>query len=147
MRITASTSIDLARTATSIALRATEVIVSSANRFALMHELRGQAEWTLAQLLEKLSPVDLVIVEGFKHEAHAKIEVWRSVTGMPPLAKDDPQVRALATTDSLVDAPVERLNLDDVESIADATLRHAEPIADVIARCEGGRPPTRPEQE
>ena len=64
---------------------ATEVLVSSANRFALMHELRGDREWTLDALLEKLSPVDLVLVEGFKTQAHPKLEVFRAVVKKPPL--------------------------------------------------------------
>src|SRR5262249_15156641 len=60
---------------------ATEVLVSSANRFALMHELRGHPEWTLDALLEKLSEVDLVLVEGFKTQAHPKLEVYRKAVG------------------------------------------------------------------
>ena len=65
---------------------ATEVLVSSANRFALMHELRGQPELALGALLEKLSPVDLVLVEGFKRETHPKLEVYRAAVGKPLLA-------------------------------------------------------------
>ena len=60
---------------------ATEVLVSSANRFALMHELRGEPELSLGALLEKLAPVDLVLVEGFKREAHPKLEVYRASVG------------------------------------------------------------------
>src|SRR5262249_58820952 len=56
---------------------ATEVLISSANRFALMHELRGAPEMTLGALLAKLSPVDLVLVEGFTREAHPKFDVFR----------------------------------------------------------------------
>jgi molybdopterin-guanine dinucleotide biosynthesis protein B len=116
---------------------ASEVLVSSANRFALMREHRGDPEWTLAQLLAKLSPVDLVIVEGFKRQPHVKIEVWRAAVGMPPLAKDDPQIRAVASTDPLEGLPGETLDLDDVEAIAAAMLRFAEPLDAAIARCEG----------
>ena len=58
---------------------ATEVLISSANRFALMHELRGAPELALGALLAKLSAVDLVLVEGFKREAHPKLEVYRAV--------------------------------------------------------------------
>src|SRR2546423_9014791 len=57
---------------------ATEVLVSSANRFALMHELRAEPELTLGALLEKLSRVDLVLVEGFKRATHPKLEVFRA---------------------------------------------------------------------
>src|SRR6185295_17512950 len=56
---------------------ATEVLITSANRWALMHELRGDPEPPLSELLRKLSPVDLVIVEGFKTAACAKIEIFR----------------------------------------------------------------------
>src|SRR3954452_23260457 len=62
---------------------ATEVLVSSANRFALMRELRSEPEWTLRALLEKLSPVDLVLVEGFKRETHPKLEVFRASVAKP----------------------------------------------------------------
>ena len=74
-----------------------EVLVSSANRFALMHELRGAPEWTLTQLLAKLSPCDLVIVEGFKRCGHPKIEVHRAANGKPFLWPDDPDIRGLAS--------------------------------------------------
>src|SRR5215470_7576351 len=71
---------------------ATEVLVSSANRFALMHELRGQPEWALDALLEKLSQVDLVLVEGFKTQAHPKLEVYRKAVGKPPLHPRDENI-------------------------------------------------------
>ena len=76
---------------------ATEVLVSSANRFALMHELRGAPELSLGALLAKLSAVDLVLVEGFKREAHPKLEVYRAVVGKPLLAPDDPNIVAIAS--------------------------------------------------
>jgi molybdopterin-guanine dinucleotide biosynthesis protein B len=113
---------------------ATEVMISSAFRFALMRELRGEPEWTLGALLTKLSPVDLAIVEGFKREPHAKIEVWRAAVGKPLLAREDGAVRAVATTDRLVDVTTPIVDLDDVAAVADAVLRYAEPVADVIAR-------------
>src|SRR6266702_655576 len=68
---------------------ATEVLVSSANRWALVHELRGQAEPALGALLAKLSPVDLVLVEGYKREPHPKLEVHRGALGAPLLAPGD----------------------------------------------------------
>lgn len=119
---------------------ASEVLISSAHRFALMRELRGEPEWKLPRLLQKLSPVDLVIVEGFKSEPHVKIEVWRAIVGRPPLADDDGMVRALATTDpeqANVRVPV--ISLDDVAGIADIVMSTAEPIGKVIARCETPR--------
>src|SRR6266704_1838306 len=80
---------------------ATEVLVSSANRFALVHELRGAPELPLAALIEKLAPVDLVVVEGFKREAHPKLEVYRAGLGKPLLHPDDPAIVAIAA-----DAPL-----------------------------------------
>src|SRR6186713_592711 len=76
---------------------ATEVLISSANRFALMHELRGAPELSLGALLAKLSAVDLVLVEGFKREAHPKLEVYRASVGKPLLAPDDPNIVAIAS--------------------------------------------------
>ncbi|MEM8752887.1 MAG: molybdopterin-guanine dinucleotide biosynthesis protein B [Pseudomonadota bacterium] len=100
---------------------ATEVMIGSAARWALMHELRDAAEPSLDELLGRLSPVDLVIVEGFKRERHAKIEAHRAATGAPLIAPDDPTVRAVATNDPLtLDRPI--LPLDDAAAIADFIL-------------------------
>src|SRR5258708_24775230 len=76
---------------------ATEVLVSSANRWALMHELRGAAEPRLPELLKKMSPVDLVIVEGFESDSHRKIEVHRAANGTPHLFPHDPAIVGIAT--------------------------------------------------
>lgn len=104
---------------------ATEVMVASAHRFALMHELRDAPEPPLADLLEKMSPVDLVLLEGFKREGHAKIEVHRVANGKPPLHPDDDAIIAVAT-DGAVDAgPLPLLDLNDVEAIADFAARFA----------------------
>src|SRR5690242_8466680 len=112
---------------------ATEVLVSSANRFALMHELRGAPELTLHALLEKLSPVDLVLVEGFKREAHPKLEVFRAGVGKPLLAPDDAQIVAIAS-DGPVAARVPVVPLDDVDAIADIVIAKAAPRDAVLAR-------------
>src|SRR3546814_905780 len=74
-----------------------EVLVSSARRFALMHEHRGEPEPTLDELLAKLAPVDLVLVEGFKASAHPKIEVWRPSVGKPMRQPQDPHIIAVAS--------------------------------------------------
>ena len=76
---------------------AREVLVSSARRWALMHELRDEAEPTLRELVVHLSPVDLVIVEGFKAENHHKVEVHRSAIGKPLLHPNDPKIVAIAS--------------------------------------------------
>ena len=97
---------------------AREVMVSSANRFALMHELRGAPEPTVEELVARMSPVDLLIIEGFKHHAHDKLEVHRPALGKPLLAPDDPRVVAVASDVPLGGLPVPRLPLDDIEAIA-----------------------------
>ena len=112
---------------------ATEVLVSSANRLALMHELRGAPEWTLRALLEKLSPVDLVLVEGFKREAHPKLEVYRAAVGKPLLAGDDPNIVAIAS-DGPVPARVPVVALDDIGAVADILATRAAPLDAVLAR-------------
>jgi molybdopterin-guanine dinucleotide biosynthesis adapter protein len=108
---------------------ATEVLVSSANRWALVHELRGTAEQTLPELLAKLAPVDLVIVEGFKHAAHPKLEIYRAAVGKPPLHPDDPHIVAVASDAPVRAARVPVVRLDDVDAVADLMLAHAAPIA------------------
>jgi molybdopterin-guanine dinucleotide biosynthesis protein B len=117
---------------------ATEVLVSSVNRWALVHELRGAAEPKLSDLLGKLAPVDLVIVEGFKHGAHPKLEIYRSAVGKPPLHPDDPHIVAVASDAPVPSARVPVVALDDVDAIADLMLAHAAPIA-ALADCHGSR--------
>jgi molybdopterin-guanine dinucleotide biosynthesis protein B len=117
---------------------ATEVLVSSVNRWALVHELRGAAEPKLSDLLGKLAPVDLVIVEGFKHGAHPKLEIYRSAVGKPPLHTDDPHIVAVASDAPVPSARVPVVALDDVDAIADLMLAHAAPIA-ALADCHGSR--------
>ncbi|MEP4247873.1 molybdopterin-guanine dinucleotide biosynthesis protein B [Tateyamaria sp.] len=100
---------------------AREVLLASRNRFALMHEMRGDAEPALDVLLTKLAPVDLVLVEGYKRDAHPKIEAHRAETGNPLIAPDDPTIRAIASDVSLsVDRPV--FDLDDTRAIANFIL-------------------------
>ena len=107
---------------------ATEVLVGSARRWALMHELRAEAEPTLAVLLRKLSTVDLVIIEGYKGEPHPKLEVHRAAVGMPLLAPGDPKIVAIASDAPLPAAPVPVVDLNDVDRIVDILLRHAAPL-------------------
>jgi molybdopterin-guanine dinucleotide biosynthesis adapter protein len=106
---------------------ATEVLVSSQNRFALMHELRGAPELTLPQLLARLSAVDLVIVEGYKRDPHPKLEVFRASVGKPLIHPDDPHVVAIASDVALPQMRVPRVSLDDTDAIIDIMLRHAAP--------------------
>ena len=108
---------------------ATEVLVASAKRFALMHELRDEPEPLLVGLLAKLAPVDLVIVEGWKREPHPKLEVFRASVGKPLIHPDDPYVVAIASDVLLPQASVPRVSLDDAPAIIDILLERAAPLA------------------
>ena len=103
---------------------ATEVLVTSAERWALMHELRGAAEPTTEELIAHMAPVDLVLIEGFKQENHDKIEVHRPAFGRSLLCRDDPRVVAVASDEPLEDLPVPRLDLNDPGTIADFVIAH-----------------------
>lgn len=111
---------------------ATEVLVSSARRWALMHELRGADEARLSELLAKMSPVDLVLVEGFKREPHRKIEVHRVAAAKPLLFPDDPGIVGIAT-DAVVETALPTAHLDDIEAVAALLLRSARSIEDMLA--------------
>ena len=113
---------------------ATEVLVGSASRWALVHELRGAPEASLGTLLAKLAPVDLVLVEGFKREAHPKLEVYRAAIGKPLLHPDDPAIVAVASDAALPAARVPVVMLDDVDGIVDILLAQAAPLDVVAAR-------------
>ena len=111
---------------------AEEVLVSSANRWALMHELRGDPEPHLPDLLRKMSPVDLVIVEGFKSDPHRKIEVYRKANGKPPLFPGDPAIAGTAT-DTVVETTLPVVQLDDIPAVAAMLWQHATAVEDVLA--------------
>jgi len=97
---------------------AREVLLASHKRVALMQELRGAPEPGLGALLKRLSPVDLVLVEGFKREAHPKIEAHRAETGQSLISPGDGSIRAVASDVALdLDRPV--FGLDDTRAIAD----------------------------
>ncbi|MGZ3328901.1 MAG: molybdopterin-guanine dinucleotide biosynthesis protein B [Xanthobacteraceae bacterium] len=117
---------------------ATEVLVGSATRWALVHELRGDAEPPLAVLLEKLSPVDLVLVEGYKRASHPKLEVYRACVGKPLLQRDDAAIVAIASDEPLPAARVPVVDLDDIEAIADILIQHAAPIDAILAHTGPG---------
>src|SRR5262249_1488665 len=101
---------------------ATEVLISSAARMALLREHRDETEPSLEQLLQRLAPVDLVLIEGFKRDAHTKIEVWREETGKPFLHPDDPAIAAIAAPTPPAGAAVPWLDLNQTEAIADFIL-------------------------
>jgi molybdopterin-guanine dinucleotide biosynthesis protein B len=107
---------------------ATEVIVSSAKRFAILHELRAEAEWNLHDLVGKMSPVDLVLVEGYKRDAFPKLEIYRAANGKPLIHPEDPRIVAIASDVALPSAKVPVVDLNDVEAIADLLTKHAVPV-------------------
>ncbi len=98
---------------------ATEVLLSSRRRWALMHELRDDDELPLSDLLAKLSPVDLVLVEGYKRDQHPKVEAHRAETRNPLIAPDDPTVRAVASDSGAVADGRPTFDLNDTKAIAD----------------------------
>lgn len=104
---------------------ASEVAVVSASRWAIIHESRDEAEPALAEILAKLGPCDLVIVEGYKRDTHAKIEVRNLALDHPKLAGDDPTIVAIASTGPIADAPVPVFGRDDVTALADFIISHA----------------------
>jgi molybdopterin-guanine dinucleotide biosynthesis protein B len=112
---------------------ATEVVISSAKRFAVLHELRDEPEWNLPDLLGKLAPVDLVLVEGFKRDAFPKVEVHRVSNGKPLIHPEDPYIVAIASDTPLPQAKVPVIDLNDIEVIADVLLQHAVPLASTAA--------------
>ena len=104
---------------------ASQVLLASTERWALMNEHRGAPEPSLAALLAKLDPVDLVLVEGWKRDTHPKVEAWRAETGHPLIAPTDPTILAVASDTALeLDRPV--FDLDDTAAVADFILAHLE---------------------
>ncbi|MBT3552546.1 MAG: molybdopterin-guanine dinucleotide biosynthesis protein B [Rhodospirillaceae bacterium] len=101
---------------------ATEVIIGSKTRWALMHELRGAPEPSLPELISHMEPVDLHLVEGFKWEDHAKLEVHRPSVGKPLLQPDDSTIRAIASNVTLGGMQVPVMDVDDIAGIADFIL-------------------------
>jgi molybdopterin-guanine dinucleotide biosynthesis protein MobB len=97
---------------------ATEVLLSSRNRWALMHELRDAAEPPLEALIARLSPVDLVLVEGYKRDRHPKVEAHRAETGQPLIATGDDTVLAVASDEPLPGLGRPVFDLDDTAAIA-----------------------------
>jgi molybdopterin-guanine dinucleotide biosynthesis adapter protein len=106
---------------------AAEVVVASSRRWAIVHELRNEPEPPLEVLLAKLSPADLVIIEGFKRHAHPKLEIYRASVGKPLIYPQDDCVVAIASDAPLAHAQLPVLMLDDVEGIANVLQAEAVP--------------------
>ncbi|MCC7046089.1 MAG: molybdopterin-guanine dinucleotide biosynthesis protein B [Alphaproteobacteria bacterium] len=103
---------------------ATEVMVTSSRRWALMHELRGAPEPGVEALVKQMAPVDLLLIEGFKVHAHDKLEVYRPSLGKPMLYRNDARVVALASDARIDGIGVPQFDLEDVPAIAGFIVRH-----------------------
>jgi len=101
----------------------TEVMVASGRRWALMHELRGEPEPSLAEQMAKMAPVDLLLIEGFKWDPLPKLEIFRRENGKPPLHPDDSHIVAIAT-DLPFQAALPQFDLNDHDAIAGFVLAH-----------------------
>jgi molybdopterin-guanine dinucleotide biosynthesis adapter protein len=115
---------------------ASEVIVSSARRWVQMHEIGDGAEATLAEHLRRLSPCDLVLIEGYKSERHPKLEVFRQAVGKPALYPTDRRIVAVASDQAsdqvLAGVAIPQVDLNDVAAVADMVCARAEPLEQVI---------------
>ncbi len=105
---------------------ATEVMVTGGKRWALMHEIREKAEPSVAELMRHMTPVDLLMIEGFKNHDHPKLEVFRAVTGKPLICKQDPRIVAVASDEALGGLDIPQLDLNNVPAIADFIIDHCE---------------------
>ena len=96
---------------------ATEVMIASARRWALMHEYRDEPDYPMDQLLARMSPVDLVLVEGFRQWPHPRLEVWRDEGDKPPFWPEDDRMMALVSDKNVAGCPLPQLNIDDTDAI------------------------------
>ena len=103
---------------------ATEVMVASARRWALMRDLRGEPEPNVADLMRQMAPVDLLLVEGFKRENYEKLEIHRPALGKPLLCHNDPRIVAVASDAPLPGLDLPQLDLNDAEAIAAFIIAH-----------------------
>ncbi len=101
---------------------ASEVMISASQRWALMHEVRDEDEPSVDELIARMTPVDLLLVEGFKWHSHAKMEIHRPSVGKPLLQTDDPEIVAVASDEALTGLSVPVLDLNDVTGVADFIL-------------------------
>jgi molybdopterin-guanine dinucleotide biosynthesis protein B len=103
---------------------ASEVMITSANRWALMHENRGDAEPSIDELVRHMTPVDLLLIEGFKRSPHSKLEVFRRATGKPLLALEDGHVVAVASDEPVPEVDIPVLDLNRADAIARFVVTH-----------------------
>jgi len=105
-----------------------EVMVASGRRWALMHELRGEPEPSLADQIAKMTPVDLLLIEGFKWDPMPKLEIFRKENAKPPLHPDDDHIVAIAT-DVPFETALPQFDLNDHDAIAGFILAHVGLVA------------------
>jgi molybdopterin-guanine dinucleotide biosynthesis adapter protein len=117
---------------------ASEVIICSSRRWVQMHEHGIDTEPTLGELLQQASPCDLVLVEGYKHERHPKLEVYRTAVGKPLLFPDDPHVIAIATDAPLTGVHPPVVDLNDTAAVAACVMAGAQPLQIVLAALAAG---------
>jgi len=103
---------------------ATEVVLLSSSGWTIMHPLRGAPEPTTEELMTRLTPVDLLLVEGFKKHPHDKLEVHRPALGKPLLCRDDPTIVAVASDRPAETRSIPILSLNDVTAVADFIVGH-----------------------
>ena len=102
---------------------ASEVIISASKRWALMHEVRNEEEPSVDELISRMTPVDLLLVEGFKWHAHPKMEIHRPAIGKPLLQNNDPEIIAVASDEKLTNLSVPVFDLNDIMGIADFIIK------------------------
>jgi molybdopterin-guanine dinucleotide biosynthesis protein B len=112
---------------------ACEVLVSSARRWVQMHEVGDAEEATLPELLARVSPCDLILVEGFKTARHAKLEVFRRANGKSPLHPQDDRILVVASDQPFPEARIPVVDLNDIPAIADLVQRWAAPLDATLA--------------
>ncbi len=103
---------------------ATEVMLTSSKRWVLQHELRDEPESDMDELVARMSPVDLVLIEGFKRDRHQKMEVFRREVGKPLLAPEDSSIAAVASDGPVPEVSVPVIDLNDLDAIADFIFAH-----------------------
>jgi molybdopterin-guanine dinucleotide biosynthesis protein B len=113
---------------------ATEVLVSSGRRWALMHELRDEPEPSIYDLVQRMSPVDLVLIEGFKSAHHSRIEVYRKEVGKLPFHPENPHVVGIVSDTPFPDARLPVVDIDDIEGVVALILEKAEYLESMLAR-------------
>jgi molybdopterin-guanine dinucleotide biosynthesis protein B len=113
---------------------ATEVVVASGRRWALMHELRASPEPPIYDLLAKLSPVDFVLVEGFKTALHPKIVVYRAAVGKPPFVADEKQLAGIVSDTPFPEARCPVVGINDIAGVVGLVIAKAESLERILAR-------------